>query len=64
LPSRCAKLAREFDPENRYDKVDYVAKVDELMKKFDTFAWTTAEQLSFMEPHWEIMSNGALSRQE
>jgi hypothetical protein len=30
-----AKLASEFDPENRDENVDYyVAKLDELMKKF------------------------------
>src|SRR5437764_11190916 len=43
-----AKLASEFDPENRDENVDYyVAKLDELMKKFDGLtvaAASTAKQ--------------------
>jgi DNA polymerase elongation subunit (family B) len=34
-----AKLASDFDPENRDENVDYyVAKLDELVKKFGDFA--------------------------
>jgi DNA polymerase, archaea type len=45
-----AKLAREFDPQNRDENVDYyVAKLDELMKKFGGLtaaAGSTAKQES------------------
>ena len=45
-----AKLASEFDPENRDENVDYyIAKLDELMKKFGgltTAAGSTAKQES------------------
>ncbi len=35
LPCEAAKLASDFDPQNRDENVDYyVAKLDELVKKF------------------------------
>jgi DNA polymerase I len=47
-----AKLASEFDPENRDENVDYyVAKLDELVKKFSgltSAAGSTAKQESFV----------------
>ena len=34
-----AKLASDFDPENRDENIDYyVAKLDELVKKFSSFS--------------------------
>ena len=34
-----AKLASDFDPQNRDENVDYyVAKLDDLVKKFSSFA--------------------------
>src|SRR6267378_2486488 len=40
-----AKLASNFDPQNRDENVDYyVAKLDDLMKKFTTFAPAPAQK--------------------
>jgi DNA polymerase, archaea type len=39
-----AKLASEFDPENRDENVDYyVAKLDELVKKFSALTTTASD---------------------
>jgi DNA polymerase, archaea type len=39
-----AKLASEFDPQNRDENIDYyVAKLDDLMRKFSGLAATTSE---------------------
>ncbi len=46
-----ARLASAFDPQNPDENVDYyIAKLDDLVKKFGTFGSTTTEQLSLMEP--------------
>ena len=43
-----AKLASDFDPQNRDENVDYyVAKLDELVKKFANVAPTEVKQASF-----------------
>ena len=43
-----AKLASEFDPQNRDENVDYyIAKLDDLMKKFSTFI-PAAEQTTLL----------------
>ena len=43
-----AKLASDFDPQNRDENVDYyVAKLDELVKKFANVAPAEAKQASF-----------------
>jgi DNA polymerase elongation subunit (family B) len=44
-----AKLVTDFDPENRDENVDYyVAKLDELVKKFATVASPKPEQATLL----------------
>ena len=44
-----ARLASEFDPENRDENVDYyVAKLDELVKKFANVASAKPEQATLL----------------
>ena len=49
LPYEAARLASDFDPQNRDENIDYyVAKLDELVKKFGgvTAAATAPKQES------------------
>jgi len=44
-----AKLASEFNPQNRDENVDYyIAKLDDLVKKFGAVKGSAANQVSFL----------------